>query len=95
MDLPGDDWTAALVWVADHTPTDAFVLADPGHAWKYGTAVRIGAARDVYLEETKDVAMAMYSQASAARVRRPHRPGRRLRRSSTNRRCAGWPNGRA
>ena len=66
--LPDDDWTAALVWVADHTPTDAFVLADPGHAWKYGTAVRIGAARDVYLEETKDVAMAMYSPASAARV---------------------------
>ena len=66
--LPDDDWTAALLWVADHTPTDAFVLADPGHAWKYGTAVRIGAVRDVYLEETKDVAMAMYSPASAARV---------------------------
>ena len=68
VDLPGDDWTQALVWVASHTPTDAFVLADPGHAWKFGTAVRIGAARDVYLEETKDVAMAMYSRAAAARV---------------------------
>ena len=33
-----------------------------------GTAVRIGAARDVFLEETKDVAMAMYSRDAAHRV---------------------------
>ena len=33
-----------------------------------GTAVRISAARDVYLEETKDVAMAMYSREAAHRV---------------------------
>ena len=66
--LPGDDWTRALTWVAAHTPREAFVLADPGHAWKFGTAVRIGAERDVYLEETKDVAMAMYAKASADRV---------------------------
>ncbi len=68
LDLPDDEWGAALGWVAAHTPSDAFVLADPGHAWKFGTAVRIGAERDVYLEETKDVAMAMYSKAAAARV---------------------------
>ena len=69
VDLPDDDWTEALEWVADHTPPTAYVLADPGHAWKFGTAVRIGAERDVYLEETKDVAMAMYSRAAAARIR--------------------------
>jgi hypothetical protein len=68
LDLPSDDWAAALGWVAGHTPHDAFVLADPGHAWKFGTAVRIGAQRDVYLEETKDVAMAMYSKDAATRV---------------------------
>ncbi len=68
VNLPADDWTTALRWVADHTPPDAFVLADPGHAWKFGTAVRIGARRDVYLEETKDVAMAMYSRDTAKRV---------------------------
>lgn len=69
--LPDTDWTRALDWVREHTPADAFVLADPGHAWKpgYGVAVRIGAERDVYLEETKDVAMAMYSRAAAERVR--------------------------
>jgi hypothetical protein len=66
--LPADDWSTALDWVAGHTAHDAFVLADPGHAWKFGTAVRIGARRDVYLEETKDVAMAMYSKEAAARV---------------------------
>lgn len=69
LDLPRGDWEAALAWIRSHTPTDAFVLADPGHAWKFGTAVRIGAARDVYLEDTKDVAMAMYSRTVAHQVR--------------------------
>ena len=69
LGLPADDWTAALRWIRARTPTDAYVLADPGHAWKMGTAVRIGAERDVFLEETKDVAMAMYSKATADRVR--------------------------
>ncbi len=68
FDLPRDDWATALRWMRDETPVDAYVLADPGHAWKMGTAVRIGAARDVYLEETKDVAMAMYSREAAGRV---------------------------
>ena len=68
FDLPQDDWTEALRWIRDETPTDTYVLADPGHAWKFGTAVRIGAARDVFLEETKDVAMAMYSRDAAHRV---------------------------
>lgn len=68
--LPDTDWTRALAWVRDTTPTDAFVLADPGHAWQagYGTAVRIAAERDVYLEETKDVAMALYSRDVARTV---------------------------
>ncbi len=70
VDLPDDDWVRALDWIREHTPVDACVLADPGHAWKpgMGTAVRIGAARDVFLEETKDVAMAMYSREAAHRV---------------------------
>lgn len=70
VDLGDNDWDQALRWVRASTPADAFVLADPGHAWKpgMGTAVRIGAARDVFLEETKDVAMAMYSREAAHRV---------------------------
>ncbi len=68
--LPDDPWTRALAWVRDSTAADTFVVADPGHAWKpgMGTAVRIGAARDVYLEETKDVAIAMYSRDAAHEV---------------------------
>jgi len=70
FELPDDDWRQALAWIRRETPVEAYVLADPGHAWKagMGTAVRIGAARDVYLEETKDVAMAMYSREAAHRV---------------------------
>lgn len=70
LTLPDDAWTRALAWVRDSTPRDTFVVADPGHAWKpgMGTAVRIGAARDVFLEETKDVAMAMYSREAAHQV---------------------------
>jgi hypothetical protein len=70
VDLGESDWDHALRWIRASTPADAFVLADPGHAWKpgMGTAVRIGAARDVFLEETKDVAMAMYSREAAHRV---------------------------
>jgi hypothetical protein len=70
LSLPQNDWTSALGWIRDRTPKDAFVLADPGHAWKpaMGTAVRIAAERDVFLEETKDVAMALYSRAIAHRV---------------------------
>jgi hypothetical protein len=70
FDLGDSDWDTALRWIRASTPADAFVLADPGHAWKpgMGTAIRIGAARDVFLEETKDVAMAMYSREAAHRV---------------------------
>lgn len=70
LDLPDDDWTRALAWIRDETTHDTFVVADPGHAWKtgMGTAVRIGAWRDVALEETKDVAMAMYSRDAAHAV---------------------------
>jgi hypothetical protein len=70
FDLGDSDWDTALRWIRASTPPDAFVLAHAGHAWKpgMGTAVRIGAARDVFLEETKDVAMAMYSREAAHRV---------------------------
>ena len=95
VNLPADDWTTALRWVADHTPSDAFVLADPGHAWKFGTAVRIGARRDVYLEETKDVAMAMYSLATATRVLAADRPRRRLRGPRRGHAAASWPAAKA
>jgi hypothetical protein len=43
-------------------------MADPGHAWKYGTSVRVAALRDTVLEQVKDSAMAIYDRALAVRV---------------------------
>lgn len=64
-DLP---WIGVLRWARDHTAPGAHVLADPGHAWKYGVSVRVGAERDVFLEEVKDAAIALYARATATRV---------------------------
>lgn len=66
--LPATEWNRSLEWIDVNTPADALVVADPGHAWRHGTSVRVGARRDVLLEEVKDTAMAMYSREGAARV---------------------------
>jgi hypothetical protein len=66
-DLAEDDWTDVMSWVRT-TPVETHVLADPGHAWRYGTSVRVAGRRDVYLEDVKDAAMALYSREVAVRV---------------------------
>ena len=68
MRLPAGDWNEAMEWLA-HQPVGVHVLADPGHAWRYGSSVRLAAGRDLFLEEVKDVALAMYSREVAMRVR--------------------------
>jgi len=68
VNLPNDDWSDAMAWLRRQTPSDSQVFADPGHAWKYGTSVRVAAERDVYLEEVKDAALALYSRDVAMRV---------------------------
>jgi len=60
-------WADAMHWLATE-PLSAHVLADPGHSWKYGTSVRVAARRDVFLEDVKDSAIAIYSRDVAARV---------------------------
>lgn len=60
-------WQDAMAWLAAQ-PKDVHVLADPGHAWKYGSSVRVAAGRDVLQEETKDSAVAIYSRDVAVRV---------------------------
>ncbi len=68
VDLAADPaWEGVLRW-AGRTRIDAHFLVDPGHAWKYGVSFRVGAARDVYLEDMKDTAMALYSRESAMQV---------------------------
>jgi len=67
-DLADTAWTDAMRWVGRQA-ADWHVLADPGHAWKYGTSVRAAALRDTVLESSKDTAMAMYDRTMAMRVR--------------------------
>jgi len=65
--LPDTSWVEALRWL-DRQPARWHVLADPGHAWKYGVSVRIGARKDVLLEQGKDTAVAIYDRMVAMRV---------------------------
>jgi hypothetical protein len=65
--LEDTDWTRALGWLRGQ-PADWQVLADPGHAWKYGPSVRVAALRDTVLEQGKDSALAIYDRAIAMRV---------------------------
>ena len=64
---PDSPWENAMRWIAGR-PGEVHVLADPGHAWKYGTSVRVSAVRDVWLEEVKDSAVAIYSRTVATRL---------------------------
>ena len=65
--FPQDNWTDAMKWIAN-TPPGAHILAPPGHAWMYGTSVRVSGERDVFLEESKDLALALYSRDVAVQV---------------------------
>jgi hypothetical protein len=65
--LTDTPWHEAMRFVST-LPKDAFIVADSGHAWRYGTSVRVSGGRDVFLEETKDSAVAIYSRDVAVRV---------------------------
>jgi hypothetical protein len=65
--LPSSTWTDTMAWLRTQ-PAAWHVLADPGHAWKFGASVRAAALRDVLLESGKDPAMAMYDRPLAVRV---------------------------
>jgi hypothetical protein len=67
VQLPADAWTEASMWLRT-TASDAHLLADPGHAWRYGTSARVSAARDVFLEDVKDGSIGMYDRGVALRV---------------------------
>ena len=67
IDLPASEWTDVMRW-AGQSPVGTNFLADPGHAWRYGSSVRAASGRDVYLESVKDVGIAIYSRAMAERI---------------------------
>jgi hypothetical protein len=66
--LPPTAWTETMRWL-ETQPASWNVLADPGHAWKFGSSIRVAARRDTPLELGKDPAMAMYDESLARRVR--------------------------
>jgi hypothetical protein len=63
-----NDWGRVMAW-ARTTPADTGWLADPMHAVKYGTSVRVAGERDVLVEAVKDVAIGMYARDIAIRTR--------------------------
>jgi hypothetical protein len=65
--VPEDQWTDVMRWLRS-TPPQTHVLADPNHAFRYGTSERVLGERDVLLEGSKDTALAIYSRAAAERV---------------------------
>jgi hypothetical protein len=66
--LPADEWTDIGRFIQTHSPTNSYLLSDPGHAWRYGTSLRVSAERDVFIEDIKDVAIGMYDRRAAMAV---------------------------
>lgn len=67
VSLAPSPWMDAMHWIGNQ-PLNIQVMAAPDHAFRYGVSVRVGAARDVLLEDFKDSADAMYSRALAERT---------------------------
>jgi hypothetical protein len=63
-----NDWGRAMAW-ARGTPRDTSWAADPLHAVKYGTSLRVAGERDVFVEAVKDAAIGMYERDIAIRTR--------------------------
>ena len=68
LSAPADAWSDVSGYLRRDTPADTHVLADPNHALRFGTSLRVLAARDVFLENVKDEAMSMYDRRMAQRV---------------------------
>lgn len=67
VDLGHKDWRDAMAWARTTDPRSGW-LADPLHAARYGSSLRAAGWRDVFLEELKDTAIAMYDRSIAMRV---------------------------
>ena len=67
VDVQHDDWREAMAF-AKTTETGSTWLADPIHAARYGSSLRAAGHRDVFVEELKDRAIAMYDRDVALRV---------------------------
>ena len=68
LGVPDTDWGRVMAW-ARQTPANTHWLADPMHAVRYGTSVRVAGERDVFVELVKDQAIGMYDRSVAMRTR--------------------------
>jgi hypothetical protein len=68
IDIPDTDWGRVMRW-ARTTATDSYWVADPLHAVRYGTSVRVAGERDVFVEGVKDQAIGTYDRGVAMRTR--------------------------
>jgi hypothetical protein len=66
--LRDDDWGRVMAW-ARETDVGSGWLADPIHAARYGTSVRLAGRRDVLVEALKDGALGLYDRTVAMRTR--------------------------
>jgi hypothetical protein len=64
---PDSPWLDVMRW-AGSTERSSHWLAHPNHAFLYGSSLRVSGKRDVFVEGTKDPAIAMYDRAVAMRV---------------------------
>jgi hypothetical protein len=62
-----DAWQDAMRWVQS-TDIRSHWLADPDHAFLYGSSLRVSGRRDVFLDASKDPAVAIFDRALAMRV---------------------------
>jgi hypothetical protein len=68
IDLQDNDWKLVMAW-ARSTDRGSHWLADPFHAARYGSSLRVAGQRDVFVEEIKDSAIGMYERDVAIRTR--------------------------
>ena len=68
VSAPADAWTDVSSYLLRETPPGTHVLADPNHASRFGSSLRVLAARDVFLENVKDEAMSIFDRRMAQRI---------------------------
>jgi hypothetical protein len=68
IDVPDTDWGRAMAWARASDPASGW-LADPVHAARYGSSLRVAGERDVLVEEIKDTAIGLYDRTIAIRTR--------------------------
>jgi hypothetical protein len=68
LGVEDNDWGRAMAWARASDRRSGW-LADPVHAVRYGTSVRVAGERDVFVEAIKDAAVGMYDRTVALRTR--------------------------